>query len=73
LLIILASFCVAQGVGTFVANYFFSIAGERIVAQLRKDLFNKIMIQDVSFFDVHSTGDLLNRLASDTVCTNFYT
>jgi ABC-type multidrug transport system fused ATPase/permease subunit len=37
------------------------------VAKLRKDLFRAIAIQDVSFFDSTRTGELTNRLASDTV------
>jgi ABC transporter fused permease/ATP-binding protein len=44
----------------------FSIAGERVVARLRADLFARLMEQDIAFFDEKKTGELTNRLASDT-------
>ncbi len=40
--------------------------GERIVKTLRSRLFYHIITQDVAFFDVSKTGELMNRLASDT-------
>jgi ABC-type multidrug transport system fused ATPase/permease subunit len=43
-----------------------TIASERIVANLRKTVFAKIMKQDISFFDMRKTGELVNRLSSDT-------
>ncbi len=44
----------------------FTIAGERVVARLRGDLFSAFLRQDVAFFDSSRTGELTNRLASDT-------
>jgi len=44
----------------------FTIAGERVVARLRADLFARLMDQDIAFFDATKTGELTNRLASDT-------
>jgi ABC transporter fused permease/ATP-binding protein len=44
----------------------FTIAGERVVARLRADLFARLMDQDIAFFDERKTGELTNRLASDT-------
>ena len=44
----------------------FTIAGERVVARLRADLFARLMEQDIAFFDERKTGELTNRLASDT-------
>jgi ABC transporter fused permease/ATP-binding protein len=44
----------------------FTIAGERVVARLRADLFARLMEQDIAFFDEKKTGELTNRLASDT-------
>jgi ABC-type multidrug transport system fused ATPase/permease subunit len=35
-------------------------------ARIRRDLFERITIQDVGFFDQQKTGELMNRLASDT-------
>ena len=44
----------------------FTVAGERIVARLRKDAYAKLLEQEIAFFDEHKTGDLTSRLASDT-------
>lgn len=34
---------------------------------MRKDLFANVMKQEIGFFDTTRTGELTNRLASDTV------
>jgi ATP-binding cassette subfamily B protein len=44
----------------------FTIAGERVVTKLRADLFARLMEQDIAFFDETKTGELTNRLSSDT-------
>ncbi|KAL9642208.1 hypothetical protein ABK040_007210 [Willaertia magna] len=54
------------GITSAIRNYCFTYAGEKVVARLRKDLFNAIIVQDVSFFDTTKTGELINRLSSDT-------
>ncbi|KAJ1965479.1 ATP-binding cassette permease mdl1 [Dipsacomyces acuminosporus] len=40
-------------------------AGERMISRLRKQMFEKIMRQDMSFFDRNRTGDLVSRLSTD--------
>jgi ABC-type multidrug transport system fused ATPase/permease subunit len=52
---------------TFVRYALFTIAGERVVARLRQQLFSSLIHQEIGFFDVTKTGELTNRLASD--CT----
>jgi ABC transporter fused permease/ATP-binding protein len=46
--------------------WLFTVAGERVVARLRSDLFGHLVRQEVAFFDKERTGELTNRLASDT-------
>ncbi|KAJ1720309.1 ATP-binding cassette permease mdl1 [Coemansia erecta] len=41
-------------------------AGERMVARLRRDLFGRVVRQDMAFFDGSRTGDLVSRLSTDT-------
>ena len=43
-----------------------SIAGERIVARLRRRLFSALLDQEVAFFDTMRTGDIMTRLTADT-------
>jgi ATP-binding cassette subfamily B protein len=55
-----------QAIAFAVRFALFTIAGERIVAHLRRDLFARLMEQEIAFFDEKKTGELTNRLASDT-------
>lgn len=43
------------------------IAGERIVASLRRRVFSKIVRSDVATLESTTTGELLSRLSSDTI------
>ncbi|XHF14935.1 ABC transporter transmembrane domain-containing protein [Archangium gephyra] len=64
--LIMAAVSVAQGVAMAVRYYLFTTAGERVVTRLRQQLFSSLMAQEVGFFDERRTGELTNRLASDT-------
>lgn len=54
------------GIFGFLRSWLFTLAGERVVSRLRKDLFAAIIRQEVGFFDATRTGELTNRLAADT-------
>lgn len=43
-----------------------AFAGQQIVRNLRESLFTSILRQEVGFFDKTRTGELINRLSSDT-------
>lgn len=48
-------------------RYYFVIwLGERVVADLRRDVFSHITRLSVSFFDTAKTGELISRLTADT-------
>ncbi|XP_074641096.1 uncharacterized protein LOC141898859 isoform X2 [Tubulanus polymorphus] len=51
---------------SMLRSFTFTLAGQRVVASLRKELFNRVIKQDVAFFDTNRTGELTNRLSSDT-------
>ncbi|MFZ5477097.1 MAG: ABC transporter ATP-binding protein [Myxococcota bacterium] len=51
---------------SFLRAWLFTLAGERVVARLRKQLFGSIIRQEVGFFDGQRTGELINRLGADT-------
>ena len=63
LLIVLFAF---QALFFFVRHYAFSAVGHKIVAELRTKLFHSMLDQEIGFFDISRTGDLLSRLTSDT-------
>ena len=49
------------------ARYYFVIwLGERVVADLRKDVFSHITQLSAQFFDTAKTGELVSRLTADT-------
>ena len=56
---------VVQGVFMSARDGLLAIAGERIAARLRTRTFAAIMRQDMCFFDMSRTGELVNRLSSD--------
>ncbi len=55
-----------QAVAVALRFMLFTTAGERVVTRLRQNLFASLMSQEVAFFDQRKTGELTNRLASDT-------
>ncbi|XP_015415498.1 PREDICTED: ATP-binding cassette sub-family B member 10, mitochondrial [Myotis davidii] len=46
--------------------YLMQTSGQRIVNRLRASLFSSVLRQEVAFFDKTRTGELINRLSSDT-------
>ncbi|MEF3366048.1 ABC transporter transmembrane domain-containing protein [Methylocystis sp. 9N] len=46
--------------------YFVMTLGERVVADLRADLFKHLASLDAAFYDTAKTGELLSRLTADT-------
>ena len=64
--VVLVVLFAVQAVFSTLRMWLFTVAGERVVARLRADLYRAILGQDVAFFDQSRTGELTNRLASDT-------
>ncbi|KAM3713068.1 hypothetical protein ACJW31_01G227800 [Castanea mollissima] len=60
LIVVIGSLCTA------LRSWLFASASERVVARLRKDLFSHLINQEIAFFDVTRTGELLSRLSEDT-------
>ncbi|NPD67749.1 ATP-binding cassette domain-containing protein [Lichenicola cladoniae] len=63
----LLMFIVVAGlaVATFLRFYLVSWLGERIAADLRRDLFERVISLSPSFFETARTGDILTRLTAD--------
>lgn len=55
----------AQSLAGAARYYCFTLAGERIVVQLRQRLFGHLLKQDVTFFDGQKIGELQSRLSAD--------
>jgi len=65
-LFFLLGLSVVMAVGTFARFYFVSWLGERVVADLRKAVFERILALDIGFFETTKTGEVLSRLTTDT-------
>lgn len=55
-----------QAVFIGLRAYLFTMIGDRIVTDLRNDLYRAILKQEMGFFDARRTGELTSRLSSDT-------
>ncbi len=55
-----------MAVGTFARFYFVSWLGERVVADLRQAVFNRVISLHSGFFETTKTGEVLSRLTTDT-------
>lgn len=66
LALVLVVLFLAQGVFAMLRSWLYTVAGERVVARLREQLYAAIIQQDIAFFDTSRTGELTNRLSSDT-------
>ena len=54
-----------QAIFTSLRYYLFTVIGDRIVTDLRADLYRAILAQEMGFFDERKTGELTSRLSSD--------
>lgn len=57
----------AQSAMITLRSALLTISGERMASHIRKDVFKALMSQEVAWFDKQRTGDVINRLSSDTV------
>ena len=69
--LIIVLFSILQGVLTFVANYANVWVGGKIAADVKTDLFSKLLTFDVNFFDTNTSGNIMQRFDSDvnTACS----
>ena len=53
------------GLATAVRYFYVTKTGERVIADLRKALFQRVITLDPSFFTTMRTGEVLSRLTTD--------
>jgi ABC transporter fused permease/ATP-binding protein len=63
---LLAIIALVQGVAVAIRYMLFSVAGSRTVTRIREQVFQRILDQEIGFFDERRTGELTSRLSSDT-------
>ncbi|TFG66684.1 MAG: ABC transporter ATP-binding protein, partial [Thermomicrobiales bacterium] len=65
LVVILVVVFLIQAVGSFLQTYLLGVVGERVVAQLRGDLFGRLVTLSLDFHASRRVGELVSRLSSD--------
>ena len=61
-----AGVIVVMALATYTRFYFVSWLGERVTADLRRDVFSRLLAQSPAFFEDTRTGEVIARLANDT-------
>jgi ATP-binding cassette subfamily B protein len=51
---------------SFARSYYISSVGERVVADIRRDLFQHVVMLSPEFYDTTRTGEILSRMTVDT-------
>lgn len=57
---------VAYSLTSMIRALLFTLAGERIICKLRKQVFEALLRQEVAYFDEQTSGALVSRLTNDT-------
>lgn len=55
----------AQGILSFLRVNVFAVVTENSLAQIRVDLYNKLLAQEMAFFEKNRVGDVVSRLSTD--------
>ncbi|MCD9028423.1 ATP-binding cassette domain-containing protein [Luteimonas sp. BDR2-5] len=63
---LLLAVAVALAIATAARFFFVSLLGERVVADLRNQLYGHLLDLDQRFFEQNRSGDLVSRLSADT-------
>ena len=64
--LILMAVAIAMGIFTSLRYFWVSWIGERVVADLRKAVYGKVIHMSPSFFESTRTGEVLSRINTDT-------
>lgn len=64
-LILLATYLIQHGIGA-IRDYHLKVTGDRIVADLRNDVYKKAQLLPMRFYDTTSTGSMINRISGDS-------
>ena len=62
----LPAFAIAQGLVYFVGKYYVEWVGNRVVADLRTELFSHVHALPMQFFGKSKVGELITRITNDT-------
>lgn len=61
----IVGFSLAKGLGAYFSTYLMTDVGQRLVRDLRNELFGHILGQSAGFFSQQTTGALMSRMMND--------
>jgi subfamily B ATP-binding cassette protein MsbA len=65
LILLLIGLFIVQAAGSFTQTWVMGVVGERVVAQLRGQLYGRLITLSLDFHSAHRVGELVSRLSSD--------
>ncbi|MGZ5781174.1 MAG: lipid A export permease/ATP-binding protein MsbA [Burkholderiaceae bacterium] len=63
--IILLLIFFVRGIASFIGTYAIGWVGNKVVMDLRTDMFNKLLTLPTRYYDDHATGNLISKLTYD--------
>ncbi|CAI9093012.1 OLC1v1028409C1 [Oldenlandia corymbosa var. corymbosa] len=57
--------CITSGICSGIRGFYFGVANMILVKRMREKLYSTLLLQDISFFDSETVGDLTSRLSAD--------
>ena len=64
--LLLATYLIQYGVGA-VRAYMLRVCGDKLIADMRNDVYKKAQAMPMRFYDRTSTGSVVNRISGDTL------
>jgi subfamily B ATP-binding cassette protein MsbA len=61
---------VVKNIFNFIEHFWMTYIEQRVVRDLREELYEKIIYQSMSFFHQHKTGDLISNITNDINAVN---
>ena len=68
---LLGTYVFQYGVG-LIRGYYLKVSGQRIVADLRNDVYEKAQRLPMRFYDQTSTGSIINRISGDSAAVEAF-
>ncbi|MEC8847364.1 MAG: ABC transporter transmembrane domain-containing protein [Pseudomonadota bacterium] len=65
-LVVLLAVVLLLALASFLRFYMISWVGERVIADLRRDVYSHVLTLSPGFFETRRTGEVLSRLSTDT-------
>ena len=56
---------ILQSIFSYISVWLFAVVTEKSMADIRKQLYNRIIAMPIPFFDQHRVGELISRITSD--------